>query len=82
LLDWILKKSNGGKSNGSNTGADDAQLDKGFLPDPIDRTMLELLNAAIRTPSWANSHPGRFISHRGKLLTLSKRSIKENMKKA
>jgi nitroreductase len=40
---------------------------RAFLPDPIDReTMLKLLNAAIRTPSWANSQPWEVYIAQGK----------------
>ncbi len=55
---------------------------RAFLPDPIDReTMLKLLNAAIRTPSWANSQPWEVYIAQGKTLDAIKEEYKSNYEK-
>ncbi len=52
---------------------------RAFLPDPIDReTMQKIMNAAIRTPSWANSQPWEVYIAQGETLNAIKTEYTNN----
>lgn len=53
---------------------------RGFLPDPVDRKIIEkILSAAVRAPSAMNTQPWEFVVLSGKLLDEARKKIVEKL---
>jgi len=54
---------------------------RAFLPDPVNRSTLEkIFEAALRSPSWANTQPGEIYVAGGEALNRLRRAYGENLK--